>query len=156
MSKAPSNSSQGQGKTVAAVSEQSSPNKPSRPGWLEIVVGLVVYAIVGFIGVSQLKRLGLDPGIYGLILTSWTGRRAARHHTDGHGIGRSRQFAGSDHGSSRNPPDRNLGGGGGNCLLPRRFRCWLHQRQHSGCVRRIPNLSAEAQAKADQNFYTCN
>jgi hypothetical protein len=41
-------------------------------------------------------------------------------------------------------------------LLPRRFRCWLHQRQHSGCVRRIPNLSAEAQAKADQNFYTCN
>ncbi len=50
MSKVSSNSPQGQGKTVAAVSEQSSPNKPSRPGWLEIVVGLVIYAIVGFGG----------------------------------------------------------------------------------------------------------
>ncbi len=73
MYKAPSNSSQGQGKTVAAVSEQSSLNKPSRPGWLEIIVGLVVYAIVAFVGVSQFKRLGLDPAVYGLILTSWTG-----------------------------------------------------------------------------------
>jgi hypothetical protein len=73
MSKVPSNSPQRQGKTLAAVSEQSSPNKPSRPGWLEIIVGLVVYAIVGFFGVSQFKRLGLDPAVYGLILTSWTG-----------------------------------------------------------------------------------
>jgi uncharacterized protein len=72
MSKVSSNSPQGQGKTVA-VSEQSSHNQPSRPGWLEIIVGLVVYAIVAFVGVSQFKRLGLDLAVYGLILTSWTG-----------------------------------------------------------------------------------
>lgn len=50
----------------------------------------------------------------------------------------------------------NIGGGGGNRLLPCRFRCWLHQRRCSGCVWQIPNLSAEAQAEAEQNFYTCN
>nr|WP_265582972.1 hypothetical protein [Nostoc edaphicum] len=71
---------------------------------------------------------------------------AARYHADGHGNSRSRQIAGSsgsDHGSSRHPPDRNLGGGSGDRLLPRKFRRWLHQRQCSGCVRRIPNLSVE-------------
>jgi uncharacterized protein len=71
MSKVPSNYSQHPRQPPIASSVQ--PNKPSRPGWLEIVVGLVVYAIVAFVGVSQLKRLGLDPGVYGLILTSWTG-----------------------------------------------------------------------------------
>jgi uncharacterized protein len=71
MSKVPSNDSQHPRRPPIASSVQ--PNKPSRPGWLEIVVGLVVYAIVAFVGVSQLKRLGLDPGVYGLILTSWTG-----------------------------------------------------------------------------------
>ena len=36
------------------------PNRVSRPSWLEIIVGLVVFAIVGFGVGSQLKRLGLD------------------------------------------------------------------------------------------------
>jgi hypothetical protein len=71
MSKVSSNHTQQPGKSPAASSVR--PNKVSRPGWLEIVVGLVVCAIIGFVGVSQLKRLGLDPGVYGLILTSWTG-----------------------------------------------------------------------------------
>ncbi|MEI2582628.1 CPBP family intramembrane glutamic endopeptidase [Scytonema sp. PRP1] len=60
-------------KTLAAPSILPEHNKVSRPDWLENVVGLVIYAIVGFVGVSQLKRLGLDPAVYGLILTSWTG-----------------------------------------------------------------------------------
>jgi uncharacterized protein len=69
MSEVPSNYPQQPGNSL----EQSASNQPSRPGWLEIIVGLVVYAIVGFVGVSQFKRLGLDPGVYGLILISWTG-----------------------------------------------------------------------------------
>jgi uncharacterized protein len=69
MSKVPSNYPQQPGNSL----ERSAPNKPSRPGWLEIIVGLVVYLIVGFVGVSQFKRLGLDPAVHGLILTSWTG-----------------------------------------------------------------------------------
>jgi uncharacterized protein len=69
MSEIPSSYPQQPGNSL----ERSVPNKPSRPGWLEIIVGLVVYAIVGFVGVSQFKRLGLDPGVYGLILISWTG-----------------------------------------------------------------------------------
>jgi membrane protease YdiL (CAAX protease family) len=36
-------------------------------------VGLVVLAIVGFGVGSLLRRLGFDPVVYGLILTSWTG-----------------------------------------------------------------------------------
>lgn len=59
------------GKPPSASSARSS--KTSRPGWPEIIVGLVVYLIVGFVGVSQFKRLGLDPAVHGLILTSWTG-----------------------------------------------------------------------------------
>lgn len=73
MSKVPSNYLQQPGHPPAASSEQSAPNKPSRPGWLEIVVGLVVYLTVGRGGILLFNRLGLDPAIYGLILTSWTG-----------------------------------------------------------------------------------
>lgn len=62
-------SSHHQQKPLAA----STPNKAARPGWLEIIVGLVVYLIVGFGGVSLFRRLGLDPVVYGLILTAWTG-----------------------------------------------------------------------------------
>lgn len=51
----------------------SEPNKDSRPGWSEIIVGLVVLAIVGFGVGSQLKRLGLDPVVYGLIFTALSG-----------------------------------------------------------------------------------
>ncbi|MBD2070649.1 CPBP family intramembrane metalloprotease [Leptolyngbya sp. FACHB-671] len=70
MSKVPFNSPQGQGKTFAAVSEQSSPNKPSRPGWLEIVVGLVVFGAVARGGVLLSRQLGLDPVVYGLALAA--------------------------------------------------------------------------------------
>ena len=73
MSKVPSNYSQQPGHPPAVSSEQSAPNKPSRPGWLEIIVGLVVLAIVGFGVGSQLKRLGLDPVVYGLVFTSLSG-----------------------------------------------------------------------------------
>jgi hypothetical protein len=50
---------------VSAKHPQNSPaafalNRVSRPGWLEIIVGLVVFAIVGFGVGSQLRRLGLD------------------------------------------------------------------------------------------------
>jgi uncharacterized protein len=49
------------------------PNRVSRPGWLEILVGLVVFAIVGFGVGSQLKRIGLDPVVYGLVFTALSG-----------------------------------------------------------------------------------
>jgi uncharacterized protein len=51
----------------------STPNKVSCPGWLEIIVGLVVFAIIGFGVGSQLKRIGLDPVVYGLIFASLSG-----------------------------------------------------------------------------------
>ncbi|MBD2072352.1 CPBP family intramembrane metalloprotease [Phormidium sp. FACHB-592] len=70
MSKVPSNSPQGQGKTFAAVSEQSSPNKPSRPGWLEIIVGLVVLGAIGIGGALLAGQFGLDPVVYGLVLAA--------------------------------------------------------------------------------------
>ncbi len=71
MSRVPSNYPQQPGKPSAASSVQ--PSKVSRPGWLEIIVGLVVFAIVGFGAGSQLRRLGLDPIIYGLVFTSLSG-----------------------------------------------------------------------------------
>lgn len=49
------------------------PNQVSRPDWPEILVGLVVLAIVGFGVGSQLKRLGLDPVVYGLVFTALSG-----------------------------------------------------------------------------------
>ena len=70
MFKVPSNSPQGQGKTFAAVSEQSSPNKPFRPGWLEIIVGLVVLGAIGIGGALLTGQLGLDPVVYGLALAA--------------------------------------------------------------------------------------
>lgn len=70
MSKVPSNSPQRQGKTFAAVSEQSSPNKPFRPGWLEIIVGLIVSGAIGIGGALLAEQLGLDPAAYGLILAA--------------------------------------------------------------------------------------
>lgn len=62
MSKMSSHHPRGTGKPPAASSERSAPNKVSRLGWLEIAVGLVVYVAVAFGGVSQFRRLGLDPG----------------------------------------------------------------------------------------------
>ncbi|MDZ4877221.1 MAG: hypothetical protein CLLPBCKN_006656 [Chroococcidiopsis cubana SAG 39.79] len=60
------------GKPPSASSARSS--KTSRPGWPEIIVGLVVYLIVGFGGISLFKQLGLDPAVHGLILAAWTGQ----------------------------------------------------------------------------------
>ncbi|WP_216596370.1 hypothetical protein [Allocoleopsis franciscana] len=57
------------GKPPSASSARSS--KTSRPGWPEIIVGLVVYLIVGFGGVSLFKQLGL--------LTPWRGAALPRH-----------------------------------------------------------------------------
>ena len=51
------------------------PNRVPRPGWSEIVVCLVVFAIVG-VGVGApliLRRLGLDPVVSGLIFTALSG-----------------------------------------------------------------------------------
>jgi uncharacterized protein len=59
------------GKTLTASSARL--NQVSRPGWPEIVVGLAVLAIVAFGVGSQLKRLGLDPVVYGLVFTSLSG-----------------------------------------------------------------------------------
>jgi uncharacterized protein len=73
MSKVPSNYPQQPGKSPVASLERSAPNKVSRPGWIEIIVGLVVFAIVGFGVGSQLRRLGLDPVVYGLVFTSLSG-----------------------------------------------------------------------------------
>jgi uncharacterized protein len=70
MSKVSSNSPLKQRKTFAAVSEQSSPNKLSRPSWLEIVVGLVVSGAVARGGVLLSGQLGLDPVVYGLALAA--------------------------------------------------------------------------------------
>jgi uncharacterized protein len=68
-----SSNSPGSFPTPAAFSEQPAPNKVSRPGWPEIIVGLVVMAAVGFGVGSQLRRLGLDPVVYGLVFTSLSG-----------------------------------------------------------------------------------
>jgi membrane protease YdiL (CAAX protease family) len=71
MSKVSSNHPHKSGNPPAASSNRL--DKVSRPGWPEIVVGLVVLAIVGFGVGSQLKRLGLDPVVYGLVFTSLSG-----------------------------------------------------------------------------------
>ncbi len=44
-----------------------------RPGWTEIVVGVIVTAIIGFGVASQIQRLGFDQVTYGLILAGWSG-----------------------------------------------------------------------------------
>lgn len=44
-----------------------------RPGWPEIFVGLLVLAIIGYGGGSQLARLGLEPVTFGLIFTALSG-----------------------------------------------------------------------------------
>lgn len=57
------------GKTAASSSQ---PNKVPRPGLPECIVGLVVL-FVGFVGGSQLSRLGLDPVVYGLVFSALSG-----------------------------------------------------------------------------------
>lgn len=71
MSKVSSNHSHKPGEPPATSSART--NKVSRPGWPEIIVGLVVYLIIGFGGVRLFEQFGLDPVVHGLILTAWTG-----------------------------------------------------------------------------------
>lgn len=53
--------------------EDMSSDRESRPGWLEVTVGVLVTALVGFGLGSQIWRLGLDPMAYGLVLAAWSG-----------------------------------------------------------------------------------
>jgi uncharacterized protein len=70
MSQRSSNHPQESRKTTAS---SSRPNKAPRPGWPECIVGIVVLFVVGFVGGSQLSRLGLDPVVYGLVFTALSG-----------------------------------------------------------------------------------
>jgi uncharacterized protein len=70
MSKAPSSHPRESGKTAAS---SSRPNRVPRPELPECIVGLVVLFVVGFVGGSQLSRLGLDPVVYGLVFTALSG-----------------------------------------------------------------------------------
>lgn len=49
------------------------PGDVRRPGWPEIGVGLLVLVFIGFVGGSQLSRLGLPPVVYGLVFTALSG-----------------------------------------------------------------------------------
>lgn len=57
--------------TPAASPERS--NGPPRPGWPEIVGGLIAAAVVAVGGGAQLARLDLDPVVFGLIFTALSG-----------------------------------------------------------------------------------
>ncbi|MBD3887343.1 CPBP family intramembrane metalloprotease [Phormidium tenue FACHB-886] len=70
MSHVPSNHPRESGKSTTA---SSRPNKAPRPELPECIVGLIVLSIVAFGGGSQLSRLGLDPVVYGLVLTALSG-----------------------------------------------------------------------------------
>ena len=71
MSNVSSNHSRESGKNPAESLAQ--PNRLSRPGWPEIIVGLVVIAVVGLGGASQFWRLGLGSVAYGLLFALWSG-----------------------------------------------------------------------------------
>ena len=71
MSQVSSNHSQDSGNIPAPSSER--PDKLSLPGWPEVIIGLVVFAVVGYGGGSQLSRLGLDPVATGLVFTALSG-----------------------------------------------------------------------------------
>jgi len=45
----------------------------TRPGWTEIGAGVAVFLLMSFGGIPLVKALGLDPVVYGLILTAWSG-----------------------------------------------------------------------------------
>lgn len=73
MSHVPFNLPQGSEDFPAAYSERPVAKKLSRPGWPEIVVGLVALAVVA-VGVAVLLgRLDLGPVVYGLALTALAG-----------------------------------------------------------------------------------
>ena len=73
MSQVSSNHPLQSGKTPETSSARAAPNKGSRPGWAEIIVGLVVLGAVA-VGVALLAgRLDLGPVVYGLVLTALAG-----------------------------------------------------------------------------------
>src|SRR3712207_6825990 len=73
MSHIPSNLPQGSEDFPAAFSERPAVKKLSRPGWPEIIVGLIVTAAVA-VGVAVLLgRLDPGPVVYGLALTALSG-----------------------------------------------------------------------------------
>ncbi len=45
----------------------------TRPGGIEIGTGVAVFLVLSFGGIPLLKALGLDPVVYGLIVTAWSG-----------------------------------------------------------------------------------
>lgn len=47
--------------------------KPTRPGWPELLVGLLVWTIAVFVLSPQLSLLELDPATHGLIMTALSG-----------------------------------------------------------------------------------
>lgn len=59
--------------SISGASPRDAHRDELRPGWPEILVGLLVLAVVGYGGGSQLSRLGLDPVTYGLIFTALSG-----------------------------------------------------------------------------------
>jgi uncharacterized protein len=70
MSQVPSHDPRESGNTTES---SSRPNNVLRPSLPEGIVGMIVFSVVGFGSVSQLPRLGLDPVVYGLILTALSG-----------------------------------------------------------------------------------
>jgi uncharacterized protein len=62
------NNPQGLEATVAVPSPR--PNVVARPGWPEIIVGLVVLGAIGIGGALLAGQLGLDPVVYGLALAA--------------------------------------------------------------------------------------
>ncbi len=72
MSKFSSNHPQ-ESEDTAEFSSRPAHNRLTRPTLPEAIVGLVVLGVVTFGGGSQLSRLGLDPVVYGLVLTALSG-----------------------------------------------------------------------------------
>jgi membrane protease YdiL (CAAX protease family) len=55
------------------VSTRVEADRASRPGWLELAVALVVFAVVGFGGAVAILGSGLAPAARGVILAAWSG-----------------------------------------------------------------------------------
>jgi uncharacterized protein len=47
--------------------------RTTRPGWVEIVVAVAIFVLVAYRGVPLLDQLGLDPVVFGLLVTAWSG-----------------------------------------------------------------------------------
>ena len=73
MSQVSSDHPRGSAKIPAPSSERPAASKLSQPGWPEVVVGLVVFAVIAFGGGSQLGQLGLGPVANGLLFALWSG-----------------------------------------------------------------------------------